>query len=894
VVNGGIILPIQWLIPYVVLIFLVGSILPLPTAAQESSSIADIDSYFLSTLCSEKPPTYSNETRQLDLPCLEIPAWLDISGKPTKLVGLYSAILEISSGFNEFEVIQFDYSNIVNASNPLHAKFDVETGILNIPYAQIPTVIPLPNGNQIPGPILTCSATLQQSALRPNFLQLVDADCNQSSVVQVNYKDDNDSDDDKDSCDSTTGENPNCGEFESTPAAGKSITFGEIAIGTASQEPITISNVGTGDLHVKNISIEGNSDFSVSPSADFTLAGSSSNTLQITCTPSSKGSRSATLSLEAEGVKKFYSLSCVGEVEINEDEPVYEANYKDGETINFGEVVENGSKSKTLSVMNDGNADLVVKQVTLKDEHANMFSVSSGAFIVSTESLAKHDLEITCAPTQQGDFEATLELMTNDPNNERPSYSLSCVGKEKVVCSSIDFDPEDRNDDVIASLGFGYDKGRDLHKPQSCLKGSNTQVGGGTAKIDFTLINGYEQFKRDLNLFAELNVNAKVFKINARTNFAMSHRDTSLSKSMFLKSELFTHQQFNQQELSEFGQKMLEKGEQCFISACGDSFLYQTDIGARLIIAMKFDFTSQESKESFFAELGASYKAVDIKAAIKNVKESIIKGSSVTISAEQIGGDASRLAKVFGEDSPIVSCSLNTIKESAEGESCIEKAMKNAIDYARDEFAPNVNSKPHVLDFKTMSYSSAGIPIVLEEVPMGIISARNELVSEYQRQYSDWMLAEGWLSGEFKGDFEPAETRSLKNIKDDAIRYNLELIRNAGLWCFSDLTKCLDKKQEAYSMLKPYDQNWLYGIKAVSVSIEKSVTDKDTLSLYRKKGKTESPKPVSDSITVCVPESCEANEGKLVGRTYQGQNLSESVSRIDSRCFKLSASITPE
>ena len=392
-----------------------------------------------------------------------------------------------------------------------------------------------------------------------------------------------------------------------------------------------------------------------------------------------------------------------------------------------------------------------------------------------------------------------------------------------IVCPSVNFDPSNRNDNIIASLGFGYDQGRDLHKPQSCLKGNNGQVGGETAKIDFSLINGYEQFKRDLNLSAGLDVNAKLFKLNARSEFAMNHQETKLSKSMFLKSEIFSHQQFNQQGLSEFGERMLNDGRQCFLSACGNSFIYQSNIGGRLLVAMKFDFNSEKSKKTFFSELGASYKAVSIKAAIKKVKESVIKGSSITITAEQIGGDASNLGRVFGEGSPVISCSLNTIKESAKGESCIEESMKNALEYAKNEFAPNIGSKPHTLSFTTIGYTSAGIPVSLEDVPMNIISARNELAAKYQSQYGDWITAKDWLKDDFReymsctGNAVTSQQSCidyLSTIKSK-IQANLSILRNAGLWCFSDLSKCLAKKQEAYDSLQTYDRTWLYRIKAV-------------------------------------------------------------------------------
>ncbi len=677
--------------------------------------------------------------------------------------------------------------------------------------------------------------------------------------------------------------------FASEPQAGASISLGDVAVGTTSpSKPITISNDGNGDLRIDNIRIEDSSEFSVSPKTDFTISGNSLDTrvLQVNCTPTSEGKFTDKLVLNADGVDKTYSLSCDG------TQPVFESNYVDGETIDLGETITDGNVTKDIIVMNAGNADLVVKQVTIKGEHANVFSVPTEPFTVSTEPLAKQTVTVTCTPPAKGEFTASLELMTNDPSNERPSYELSCVGQQ--VCPSINFEPDNRDDSIIASLGFGYDKSRDLHKPQSCFNGNVTQVGGKTENITLALISDYKQFDRDLNFSASLNVNAKAFKINAKTEFAMNHQDTKLSKSMYLKSEVFFHQPFNQQGLNEFGQEMLNNGEQCFISACGDSFIYQADVGSKLIVAMKFNFNNEESKKSFFAELGASYNAVDIKAAIKTSKESVINGSSITVEVQQFGSNTNP-ANVFGTGSPIVYCPFNTIKESADGKSCIEKAMDNVIAYARDEFATSVSSNPEVFNFQTVNYVNAGVPIVLENVPMDIISAREELAAKYQEQWRDLMLAEDWLSGKFKGDFEHTEIKYLMGIKA-AIQTNLALIRDAGLWCFSDFTQCLDKQEKAYDSLKTYDQKWLYGIKVVEKTniLEKPVSKSNVLSFDKEKKWQDRPSSKSGEITACVPEECKANNGKVIGGILEGILESEKVSRRDSRCFILSATIIPK
>lgn len=486
---------------------------------------------------------------------------------------------------------------------------------------------------------------------------------------------------------------------------------------------------------------------------------------------------------------------------------IYYSEPKPNETLDFGKVKIGETVKQTIACANIGNAKLKVDAFHIKGTHSNDFSIlPPSSLSIPHGETSKQEMTVQCKPSAKGTRTATLTLQTNDPNNQFPSYPLSCVGNAE--CLPVDFDPQGRSDDIIPSLGFGYDKQRDLYKPQSCLNGNVAQIGSGTAQLDFTLISSYEQLKKELNFSFDLNIGAMFFKLKTHNNFAVKHQETKLSKSMVLKSEILSHQQFNHQSgLNEFGEKMLDDGERCFISACGDSFVYQADIGGKLFVAMKFDFSSEEHKKKFFASLGASYKMVDIKTTVEKLDQSTIQSGSISLSAHQIGGDVTKLANVFGTNSEIIRCSLNDLSF------CIT-AMENAINYARNEFANSVKSHTQLLSFKPMTYSNMGIPLTAEDVPMDIIKARSELVGLYEQQYSDWMLAEGWLNGSFASQFKQAEKSYLRQIKT-TIQGNLEMIRNAGLWCFSDLSRCLDKKQNALDKLTKYNETWLYAIQTI-------------------------------------------------------------------------------
>ncbi len=128
--------------------------------------------------CSEEPATYSNETRQAILPCLEIPLYTDINGSSINITGLYSAVLEIPFGFSDFEAKELTFLEIIEEPNPTHARFNPDSGVLDIPRIDVPTTVPLLVGGTVPGPTLQCSAELQQSALRPEVLILQEFDCN--------------------------------------------------------------------------------------------------------------------------------------------------------------------------------------------------------------------------------------------------------------------------------------------------------------------------------------------------------------------------------------------------------------------------------------------------------------------------------------------------------------------------------------------------------------------------------------------------------------------------------------------------------------------------------------------------------------------------------------------
>lgn len=124
-----------------------------------------------------EPAIYSNQTDQAYLPALKIPFFTEIDGETINRVGLYSALLEMPFGFYDFKVKELTFIQTITTSDPGHATFMPDTGILTIPILEMTAVTSYLSPQLIEGPILTCSASLRQSVLRPDVLSLIEHTC---------------------------------------------------------------------------------------------------------------------------------------------------------------------------------------------------------------------------------------------------------------------------------------------------------------------------------------------------------------------------------------------------------------------------------------------------------------------------------------------------------------------------------------------------------------------------------------------------------------------------------------------------------------------------------------------------------------------------------------------
>ncbi|WP_171899722.1 hypothetical protein, partial [Candidatus Marithrix sp. Canyon 246] len=151
-----------------------------------------------------------------------------------------------------------------------------------------------------------------------------------------------------------------------------------------------------------------------------------------------------------------------------------------------------------------------------------------------------------------------------------------------------------------------------------------------------------------------------------------------------------------------------------FKTLCGNNFVYQTEEGASVYVAMQFAFTSQVHEQTFKRSVGAGLEhtfnvnGVSIKVGAK-IDTAVTKLNRITrdngsleVVAYQKGGDVTGLARIFsGENSqtvPAFSCSLNNLKACT-------SALDKIVQYiASKEFAEGVKTSPAILNYAYRPY----------------------------------------------------------------------------------------------------------------------------------------------------------------------------------------------
>jgi HYDIN/CFA65/VesB-like, Ig-like domain/Abnormal spindle-like microcephaly-assoc'd, ASPM-SPD-2-Hydin/Secretion system C-terminal sorting domain len=206
--------------------------------------------------------------------------------------------------------------------------------------------------------------------------------------------------------------------FEITPT---NLDFGSVGVGSNATLQATISNPGTADLVISNIT-SSDSQFTFSPNTfPITIIPGGNQILDITFAPTVVGLNTDSLVFthNASGSPTSYSLHGTG---IAPNFVIAPAN------LDFGSVGVGLNATLQATISNPGTADLVISNITSSD---SQFTFSPNTFPITIIPGGNQILDITFAPTVVGLNTDSL-VFTHNASGSPTSYSLQGTGMEII------------------------------------------------------------------------------------------------------------------------------------------------------------------------------------------------------------------------------------------------------------------------------------------------------------------------------------------------------------------------------------------------------------------------------------------------------------------------------
>src|SRR5579859_2665185 len=219
--------------------------------------------------------------------------------------------------------------------------------------------------------------------------------------------------------------------FGSTPSEPGPLDAGHTQVGVPTATGLQITNSGSYQLQISNISLGGPNaaDFSVSPNTAFSInPGDVGVGLVIHCTPGAASLRTASLTFNTNDSPDHstvtYQLVCTGNAA-----PVAGANPSQGPSgrVSFPGTEFGATSSQVLAFGNNGNAALTVSIGAIVGANAADFHVV-GSNLTINPGAGPQSITVQCTPSDYGLRSATLPLTTNDSTQPTLNYHLSCTG----------------------------------------------------------------------------------------------------------------------------------------------------------------------------------------------------------------------------------------------------------------------------------------------------------------------------------------------------------------------------------------------------------------------------------------------------------------------------------
>ncbi len=308
-------------------------------------------------------------------------------------------------------------------------------------------------------------------------------------------------------------------------------------------------------------------------------------------------------------------------------------------------------------------------------------------------------------------------------------------------------------------MGTSYDSRTSMPKRISCLVNyydpNNVKISNPQGSAEMSSLSSAEEISKMMNIgisgkggwgpfSASISAQYLENTVNNRQDMHFNYHQTAIADISY------NIQGLGNNILSKDARDILERGEgeDGFATVCGDSFVASANVGATLYVDIIIHFDSAEHRKSFDASIqGKAMSIASVAAEFKNASSSYAKNSTISVAAMQSGGNAQKLAKLFGDKKPdgnypIVDCA------GGEVDKCVE-ILNGVIKYAQEDFAEGIDfTKPDNLtlynystaNFKDLDVKAKFNPLSkeAEQASLNLIDSINQdkTMLQYLNKYS--------------------------------------------------------------------------------------------------------------------------------------------------------------
>ncbi|KAB8031869.1 hypothetical protein [Fluviispira multicolorata] len=379
-------------------------------------------------------------------------------------------------------------------------------------------------------------------------------------------------------------------------------------------------------------------------------------------------------------------------------------------------------------------------------------------------------------------------------------------------------------------LSAGYDTKNQLTTGQ-CIDGNITFAGKHTAEEYFYLNPTYSDLVEIINGGVKGSLNLQYFNVNSQFDYASRNSASDLNLSYTdIISIIPKRPTLINYKIAKGMESLIINSDGSIKSNielfCGDEFITQAVIGAKLLININFLFKNSIDKKEFFSKVGANiFSIAEIKRQLKGIDESLLAKTIITIDTKQIGGDSKKLSDAISSDTVYCSIDKAAIKIDSKEVKPIEVCLKTLEELSnyKANFSAQLKNKsfdPHnpngwayfgwiSTKYKNalISYNNKPIQLIPKD-PSPPLAQEIKHSRQKLKDAFDYQMKLSKTAFELMHFNIPLSKMTKLQETSELISSNLYIIASAVQHCFGEeISNCVESTSYALSRLKEFDEN---------------------------------------------------------------------------------------